>query len=125
MRTMHKHFHFLALASLAAAIGCGSELPVDVAPKEKRRRERLTQPLDPSQGVSREEFDDMVRDLGIEEQPQPAAARSSGRPVGGRRARSRTNGGQDPKPPAQGGDGADSGDDKPKKPRNRRHGRPR
>jgi SecD/SecF fusion protein len=41
--------------------------PVDVAPKEKRRRERLTQPADPTQGVSREEFDDMVRDLGIEE----------------------------------------------------------
>jgi SecD/SecF fusion protein len=101
--------------------------PVDVAPKEKRRRERLTQPLDPSQGVSREEFDEMVRDLGIDEQQeqrQPAAARSSGRPAGGRRARSRANGGQTPKPPAEGGDGT-GGDDKPKKPRNRRHGRPR
>jgi SecD/SecF fusion protein len=100
--------------------------PVDVAPKDKRRRERLTQPLDPTQGVSREEFDEMVRDLGIEEaeQRQPAAAARSGRPAGGRRARSRANGGQNPKPPAQGGDGAD-GDDKPKKPRNRRHGRPR
>ncbi|HET8756857.1 MAG TPA: protein translocase subunit SecD [Solirubrobacteraceae bacterium] len=99
--------------------------PVDVAPKEKRRRERLTQPADPTQGVSREEFDDMVRDLGIEEeQRQPAAARS-GRPAGGRRARSRSDGGQTPpKPPAAGGDGA-GGEDKPKKPRNRRHGRPR
>ncbi|HEX5622538.1 MAG TPA: protein translocase subunit SecF, partial [Solirubrobacteraceae bacterium] len=101
--------------------------PVDVAPKEKRRRERLTQPLDPTQGVSREEFDEMVRDLGVEEaqERQPAAAARSGRPAGGRRARSRANGGQNPKPPAQGGDGADGGDDKPKKPRNRRHGRPR
>jgi SecD/SecF fusion protein len=101
--------------------------PVDVAPKEKRhRRDRLTQPLDPSQGVSREEFDEMVRDLGVEpeQEPQPAAARS-GRPAGGRRARSRSNGGQTPKPPAQGGDGTEGGDDKPKKPRNRRHGRPR
>jgi SecD/SecF fusion protein len=100
--------------------------PVDVAPKEKRRRERLTQPTDPTQGVSREEFDEMVRDLGVEEeQRQPAAARSSGRPAGGRRARSRANGGQNPpQPPAQGGDGPDGGD-KPKKPRNRRHGRPR
>jgi SecD/SecF fusion protein len=100
--------------------------PVDVAPKDKRRRERLTQPPDPSQGVSREEFDEMVRDLGIEEaqERQPAAAARAGRPAGGRRARSRSNGGQTPKPPAQGGDGAD-GDDKPKKPRNRRHGRPR
>ena len=103
--------------------------PVDVAPKESRkRRDRLTQPLDPAQGVSREEFDDMVRDLGIEEaeQPQPAAASRSGRPAGGRRARSRANGGQ-----SQPGDGSTQppapgdGDDKPKKPRNRRHGRPR
>ena len=103
--------------------------PVDVAPKETRRqRDRLTQPADPTQGVSREEFDEMVRDLGIEEaqERQPAAAARSGRPAGGRRARSRGNGGQTPpadgsqQPPAQGGD-----DDKPKKPRNRRHGRPR
>jgi SecD/SecF fusion protein len=99
--------------------------PVDVAPKEKRRRERLTQPLDPSQGVSREDFDEMVRDLGIEEEQRQPATTPSGRPAGGRRARSRGNAGpptQDPKPPAAGGDG---GDDKPKKPRNRRHGRPR
>ena len=103
--------------------------PVDVAPKESRkRRDRLTQPLDPAQGVSREEFDDMVRDLGIEEaeKAQPAAATRSGRPAGGRRARSRANGGQ-----SQPGDGSTQppapgdGDDKPKKPRNRRHGRPR
>jgi SecD/SecF fusion protein len=108
--------------------------PVDVAPKEsKRRRDRVTQPMDPTQGVSQTEFDDMVRDLGLEEekQPQPAAARASGRPAGGRRARSRGNGappGQNPpqqqQPPQQGGDGGD-GTQKPKKPRNRRHGRPR
>jgi SecD/SecF fusion protein len=101
--------------------------PVDVAPKEtRRRRDRLTQPMDPTQGVSREEFDEMVRDLGVEPEPepQPAAARS-GRPAGGRRARSRSNGGQTPKPPAQGGGDGTDGDDKPKKPRNRRHGRPR
>jgi SecD/SecF fusion protein len=101
--------------------------PVDVAPKERgRRRERLTQPADPTQGVSRDEFDEMVRDLGIENEPQPAAA-PSGRPVGGRRARSRGNGGgqsgdapRQPKPPTPG-----EGGDKPKKSRNRRHGRPR
>jgi SecD/SecF fusion protein len=104
--------------------------PVDVAPAEPKRgrRERLTQPADPSRGVSREEFEEMVRDLGVEEeQRQPAAARS-GRPVGGRRARSRANGGQgarppqSPQPPRAEGDGSG---DKPKKPRNRRHGRPR
>jgi SecD/SecF fusion protein len=70
----------------------------------------------------------MVRDLGLEEeqQPQPAAARSSGRPVGGRRARSRGNGNppNPPQPPQGGADGGD-GTQKPKKPRNRRHGRPR
>jgi SecD/SecF fusion protein len=99
--------------------------PVDVVPGESKRtrRERLTQPADPSRGVSREEFEEMVRDLGVEEEPQPAAARSANRPAGGRRARSRANGGQAPKPP-QGGAGAGDGE-KPKKPRNRRHGRPR
>jgi SecD/SecF fusion protein len=90
-----------------------------VAPAEpKRRAGRLTQPADPSRGVSREEFDEMVRDLDVqkapEEEPQPAATGS--RPRGGRRARSRAEGGS--QPPA-------GGDDKPKKPRNRRHGRPR
>jgi SecD/SecF fusion protein len=105
--------------------------PVDVVPKEsKRRRDRVTQPMDPSQGVSKSEFDEMVRDLGIEEEEekQPAAARS-GRPAGGRRARSRgigtppTQSGE-PRPPQQNPQ-QDDGGSKPKKPRNRRHGRPR
>jgi SecD/SecF fusion protein len=106
--------------------------PVDVAPKDTgRRRDRVTQPADPTQGVSRQEFEDMVRDLGIEEaeERQPAAAARAARPAGGRRARSRGNGSPatppPPKPPEQdaGGDGGSTG--KPKKPRNRRHGRPR
>jgi len=95
--------------------------PVDVAP-DKGRRARVTQPADPSRGVSSEEFEEMVRDLGLEEaqQRQPAAAaRAGSRPPGGRRARSRAKGAQ--QPPQDGGDGKD----KPKKPRNRRHGRPR
>jgi SecD/SecF fusion protein len=104
--------------------------PVDVAPAERKRRgARLTQPADPARGVSRDEFDEMVRDLGVEEaeRRQPAAAGS--RPRGGRRARSRADGGGTP-PPAPGspppGDGAGGGSpEKPKKPRNRRHGRPR
>ena len=105
--------------------------PVDVAPKDTRsRRARLTQPADPTQGVSKTEFDEMVRDLGIEEaEPQPAAARSSGRPAGGRRARSRGNGSPPTPPPPQQqppqGSGEGDGTQKPKKPRNRRHGRPR
>ena len=96
--------------------------PIDVAPKEGKRR-GLTTPADPSRGVSNQEFEEMVRDLGIEEaeQRQPAAARASGRPAGGRRARSRANGDKDKPQPPQG----EGGDDKPKKPRNRRHGRPR
>jgi SecD/SecF fusion protein len=95
--------------------------PVDVAPKETKRSRRLTAPADPSQGVSNQEFEEMVRDLGVEEaekQRQPAAARAGNRPAGGRRARSRAE--QQEGQPPQGG-----GDDKPKKPRNRRHGRPR
>jgi SecD/SecF fusion protein len=98
--------------------------PVDVAPKDTTRRGRLTQPTDPSRGVSSAEFEEMVRDLGIEEaqQRQPAGARAGSRPAGGRRARSRAEAQQqEGQPPQDGGDGAD----KPKKPRNRRHGRPR
>jgi SecD/SecF fusion protein len=94
--------------------------PVDVAPSEaKRRRDRLTTPPDPTRGVSSDEFEEMVRDLGVDEEqeqpsaPEPAGARSAGgRPAGGRRARSRA------------AKASDSGD-KPKKPPNRRHGRPR
>ncbi len=105
--------------------------PVDVAPKESSRRSRLTTPADPSRGVSNQEFEEMVRDLGVEEAEsrQPAAAPSSSRPAGGRRARSRGNGGgaAGPQPPKDGGTGGTGPDpdDKPKKPRNRRHGRPR
>jgi SecD/SecF fusion protein len=101
--------------------------PVDVAPSEReRRRARVTQPTDPSRGVSRQEFDEMVRDLGVEEEERQPAATGS-RPRGGRRARSRASGTDgSPKPPSSGGDGGSGGSsDKPKKPRNRRHGRPR
>jgi SecD/SecF fusion protein len=99
--------------------------PVDVAPSEReRRRARVTQPADPSRGVSREEFDEMVRDLGVEQPPeeerQPAATGS--RPRGGRRARSRASG-DTPQPPQQGD--ADKPEQPKKPPRNRRHGRPR
>ncbi len=99
--------------------------PVDVAPKDRgRRRDRLTQPVDPATGVSRAEFDEMVRDLGVEEERQPATTGSGRRPAGGRRARSRSEGGA-PQPPKSGGSTEAGGEDKPKKPRNRRHGRPR
>jgi SecD/SecF fusion protein len=106
--------------------------PVDVAPAAPRggRRGGVTTPQDPSQGVSRAEFDDMVANLGIEEagRREPAAAAARGnRPAGGRRARAR--GETPPQPPATGSgpaEGEGGGDaPKPKKPRNRKHGRPR
>ncbi len=113
--------------------------PVDVEPEKRRRgAPSITAPQDPTQ-VSREEFDDMVRNLGVEEATarraasQPAAAAAAARPSGGRRARARANGGKgeaprpggDATPPTgEGGEGG-GGTEKPKKPRNRRHGRPR
>jgi SecD/SecF fusion protein len=111
----------------AYAVPMGST-PVDVAPAEPRGgRRSVTAPQDPSQ-VSKEEFDAMVRDLGIEEerQRQPASTGAArGRPAGGRRARA--NGGRGPgaagsqAKPTEG----DGEPPKPKKPRNRKHGRPR
>jgi SecD/SecF fusion protein len=96
--------------------------PVDVAPSERqRRRERLTTPADPARGVSRDEFQEMVQELGVEEEVrQPAAAGT--RPRGGRRARARADQQQ---PGGTEGGGTERPGDKQKKPRNRRHGRPR
>ena len=72
--------------------------PVDIEPGQSRRgAASVTAPQDPTQ-VSRDEFDDLVRNLGIEEEPparKPAAA-AAGRPAGGRRARARGNGGKAP-----------------------------
>ena len=47
---------------------------VDVAPTARaRRRDRLTAPDDPEMQVSREEFDELVRDLHVDEPPRPRA----------------------------------------------------
>ncbi len=81
--------------------------PVDVAPKQRRRQVSAS----PEEGVSREEFDEMVAQLGVETKPAVAPARAKQRPAGGRRAASK------------GGDGDDESKDR--KPRNTRHGRPR
>ncbi|HYH91211.1 MAG TPA: hypothetical protein VEX67_18405, partial [Solirubrobacteraceae bacterium] len=109
----------------AYAVPMGSA-PVDVAPAEPRGgRRSVTAPQVPGE-VSRDEFDEMVRDLGIEEERQPASTGARGRPAGGRR--SRANGGRGPagsgpsRPAEPPGDGEGP---KPKKPRNRKHGRPR
>jgi SecD/SecF fusion protein len=106
--------------------------PVDVEPTTKRgAAASVTAPQDPTQ-VSREDFDDMVRNLGIEDEERASrerakAASASGRPAGGRRARARASGDAPggARPAGEGGGDAGDGTDKPKKPRNRRHGRPR
>lgn len=102
--------------------------PVDVDPgRGRKRRDRsLTAPQDPTQ-VSRQDFDEMVRDLGVEDEPAPAGAGAPRqRPRGGRRARADGAGGA-PKPPPSGGGStpSSSSSSKPKKPRNRRRGRAR
>jgi SecD/SecF fusion protein len=120
-----------ALGAVPAYAVATAGAPVDVEPSKRRRGAgSITAPQDPTQ-VSREEFDEMVRNLGVEEatarRAAPAAA-GAGRPAGGRRARARGTGGDkapgaDGTPPEGGGDAG--GGEKPKKPRNRRHGRPR
>jgi SecD/SecF fusion protein len=104
--------------------------PVDVAPKERRRRARraLTAPDDPERGVSPDEFDEMVRDISHEtESPTP-------RPRRQRRATAVEEEASPPPVPAD--DAADARPedvvmpdderrDRPRRPRNRRHGRNR
>jgi SecD/SecF fusion protein len=47
---------------------------VDVAPKQRvRRSDRLTAPEDPERGVSREEFEELVRDLHVDPTPRGRA----------------------------------------------------
>ncbi len=119
-RRIRKELGFLP----AYAVPIGSA-PVDVAPAEERGgRRAITAPSDPTD-VSRAEFDAMVRDLGIQEERQPASTGARGRPAGGRRARA--NGGRSGGGPAPQGPKPAGGDEgsKPKKPRNRKHGRPR
>lgn len=104
--------------------------PIDVQPKERKRRS-VSAP--PGQEVSATEFQEMVKDLGIDEastrQPAAAASAASGRPAGGRRARARATGNGTTTPPegpaSPAPDAPTDGDPKDRKPRNKRHGRPR
>jgi SecD/SecF fusion protein len=105
--------------------------PVDVEPERRRSAATsVTAPQDPNQ-VSRAEFDDMVKNLGIDgeeaapEERKPAATAAGSRPAGGRRARARAAGGDGAAPPREEGPGQTPPEGTPKKPRNRRHGRPR
>jgi SecD/SecF fusion protein len=89
--------------------------PVDVAPAERERRgRRITEPETPDRSVSRQEFDDMVRDLHVDTPPSSTATAEPQRD------------------PAADADPEDLvlKDDKPKRekqkrPRNKRHGRSR
>lgn len=96
--------------------------PVDVQPKEKGTRRRSVS-APPGQEVSPTEFQEMVRELGVQEEkpePQPAATGAT-RPAGGRRARARAQAQAE----AENGPPPDGDSPKERKPRNRRHGRPR
>src|SRR5215207_1441901 len=98
-RTRHRRIRE-AVGYVPAYAVATAGAPVDVEPAQRRRgAPSVTAPQDPTQ-VSREEFDDMVRNLGIEEATAAAArkpaAAAAGRPAGGRRARGRANGGAAP-----------------------------
>jgi SecD/SecF fusion protein len=87
--------------------------PADVAPPESRRRPaRLTEPESPDRSVSKQEFDQMVRDLHVDAPPGRAATAD-----------------RDPAADADPEDLVLKDDktrrDKPKGPRNKRHGRSR
>jgi SecD/SecF fusion protein len=89
--------------------------PVDVAPPDRRRGRRITEPEAPDRGVSRQEFDDMVRDLHVDAPPASTATAERER---------------DPAADADPEDLVLKDDktrreNKPKRPRNKRHGRSR
>jgi SecD/SecF fusion protein len=130
-----------AVPAYATAVGGA---PVDVEPTPKRRRTRsgsLIAPEDAGEQISQQEFQEMVRDLGIEDEPRRGGQPS--RAGTGRRAGTAV-------APTPQGDGETTGasdvapgpaadltpedlvlKDEPKprekrrRPRNRRHGRPR
>ncbi len=106
----------------AYAVATVAGEPVDVVPdptsRRRRRRGRITAPEEPTE-ISRDEFDDLVADLDVDD-PRAVAPvapaprrRSSSTSTGGGRS------GSSPK-----ADG-EAKKDKPKRPRNRRHGRNR
>src|SRR4051795_1601157 len=88
--------------------------PADAAPPDSRRQRRITEPDAPDRGVSREEFDAMVRDLHVDAPPASTATAEPDR---------------DPAADADPEDLVLKDDktkrDKPKRPRNKRHGRSR
>ncbi len=96
-----------SVPAYATAIGGA---PVDVAPGERKRpKRRLTSPDDPTQ-VSREEFDDMVRDLHTDPAPTATAVKDDAADASP----------EDVVMPEQ---DKGPGPSKPKRPRNKKHGR--
>jgi SecD/SecF fusion protein len=101
---------------------------ITVDPKERRARGRLTAPNDPERGVSKTEFDELVRDISHETAPGTVAAKT--RATQSEKAEPEA---KAPKPkPDPTADALpedlvlkDDKRDKPKRPRNKRHGRPR
>jgi SecD/SecF fusion protein len=88
--------------------------PVDVGPKERPARDRLTAAQEPG-AISQTEFQELVRDI-HEPEPEPAATRSRQGDGDGERARD-----LDPDEVVMPKD--QDKRDKPRRPRNRRHGR--
>jgi len=100
----------------AYAVATVAGEPVEVAPTEPRRRRggRLTTPEEPEE-ISREEFDDLVADLDVDD-PRAVAPVPDRTP-----SRLSSTGGARPAPKPK----PKKDKDKPKRPRNRRHGRNR
>jgi SecD/SecF fusion protein len=115
--------------------------PVDVEPEKRRRRTRrgsLIAPEEPGQQISREEFQELVRDLDVEQEPAPARA---GRAAVEERVKEEGDGrGRVRAEPAEVGERDPAADltpedlvlkespkarEKRRRPRNRRHGRSR
>jgi SecD/SecF fusion protein len=92
------------------AVGATGAL-VDVAPSENRPVRRVTEPQDPALGVSKTEFDEMVRDLHVDAPPTATAERDPTADLDPEDLVLKDD--KKPKTP------------KPKRPRNRRHGRSR
>jgi SecD/SecF fusion protein len=94
----------------AYAVGPTGAL-VDVAAADNRPVRRVTQPEDPARGVSKTEFDEMVRDLHVDAPPTVTAERDPTADLDPEDLVLKDD--KKPKTP------------KPKRPRNRRHGRSR
>jgi SecD/SecF fusion protein len=62
-----------------ATAAAGAPADVEPVPTRRRRRGSLTAPEEPGEQISQEEFDELVRDLDVEQQEQARAERAGGR----------------------------------------------